>query len=50
MSNLDLFAGNVAGPDRRGFLVGILVFTASSVLCAAADDLGWLVGARRGQE
>jgi EmrB/QacA subfamily drug resistance transporter len=31
---------------RPGFLVGIAVFTASSLLCAASDDVGWLVGGR----
>jgi EmrB/QacA subfamily drug resistance transporter len=31
---------------RPGFLIGIVVFTASSALCAAADDVGWLVGGR----
>jgi EmrB/QacA subfamily drug resistance transporter len=31
---------------RLGFLIGILVFTASSVLCAASDELGWLLAGR----
>jgi EmrB/QacA subfamily drug resistance transporter len=31
---------------RPGFLIGIVVFTASSALCAASGDVGWLVGGR----
>lgn len=31
---------------RRGFLLGLAVFTAASALCAAAPDVGWLVAAR----
>ncbi|MCM2423899.1 MFS transporter [Streptomyces sp. RKAG293] len=31
---------------RRGFLLGLFVFTLASALCAVAPDLGWLVAAR----
>ncbi|WP_327422581.1 DHA2 family efflux MFS transporter permease subunit [Streptomyces sp. NBC_01230] len=31
---------------RRGFLLGLAVFTAASVLCAVAPGVGWLVAAR----
>jgi MFS family permease len=31
---------------RPGFLLGMVVFTCSSALCAVATDVGWLVGAR----
>jgi EmrB/QacA subfamily drug resistance transporter len=31
---------------RRGFLLGLAVFTVSSALCAAAPGVGWLVAAR----
>jgi EmrB/QacA subfamily drug resistance transporter len=31
---------------RRGFLLGLAVFTAASALCAAAPGVGWLVAAR----
>ncbi|MEV5687314.1 MFS transporter [Streptomyces sp. NPDC052164] len=31
---------------RRGFLLGLAVFTVASALCALAPDVGWLVAAR----
>ncbi|MBX6390719.1 MAG: DHA2 family efflux MFS transporter permease subunit [Frankia sp.] len=31
---------------RPGFLLGLVVFTAGSALCAAAPGTGWLIGAR----
>lgn len=31
---------------RRGFLLGLAVFTAASALCAVAPGVGWLVAAR----
>jgi EmrB/QacA subfamily drug resistance transporter len=31
---------------RRVFLVGVLAFTAASVLCGAAQHIGWLIAAR----
>ncbi|MEQ0557966.1 MFS transporter [Amycolatopsis sp. NEAU-NG30] len=34
---------------RRVFLAGVAVFTAASVLCAAAPSLGWLVAGRVAQ-
>jgi EmrB/QacA subfamily drug resistance transporter len=34
---------------RIGFLLGIVMFTGSSALCAVAGNVGWLVGARIAQ-
>lgn len=31
---------------KRGFLVGVVIFTVASALCAAAPNVEWLIGAR----
>ncbi|BBC39149.1 hypothetical protein SGFS_104430 [Streptomyces graminofaciens] len=31
---------------RRGFLLGLALFTAASALCAVAPGAGWLIAAR----
>src|SRR3954454_23890121 len=43
-----LLAGRLGGlvGRRRGFLIGLAVFTAASLLCATATSQGVLVGAR----
>jgi EmrB/QacA subfamily drug resistance transporter len=43
-----VFAGRLADRygHRRGFLLGLAVFTTASALCALAPDVGWLVAAR----
>ena len=48
LASLILLAGSFSDRwgRRRVFLVGLVWFTLASVLCAAAPDIGWLIGRR----